>query len=258
MDYAAKRPLIVYLFFPLIVALAAALAAYLLNDSAGPTVVTTEQTIDNSIHTTYNGNDALPQRSISQETVVPSTTPAIEQPQGDEKVTRTLPADVKEVKQEEGDLPTLTLVRPTQKVEPDADRSVPELVNSGGGTNNDPYGLQAYYGLALNLKGSATDFVMGSDAILLYFKLKGGKHKGLFIISATNGLYFSGCEPVYNKPCSFYKIYATHVANTNAPDNPCATRYFSLYGKLKVYPCEGNVHYKVGDGKTEEADEYRF
>ena len=124
--------------------------------------------------------------------------------------------------------------------------------------NGNANGLHDYYGLDINLGGSKVPYTIGSPAILRYFKFGGSKHKGMFAIT-TDGLYYTGSDPVViNQNCIFYKIHAVHGSGWSNEIKPCPGRFFKLYARLSVYPCDGEILYKIGAGGTEKADEYFF
>ncbi len=158
----------------------------------------------------------------------------------------------------QSDIPVLVRVNELEMPETKPDDPKLQLVKDLPDQTN-PNGLHDYYGLDLNLVGRSITYTIGSPAITRYFKLKGSKHKGLFVIT-PDGLYFTSSDPVvYDQSCNFYKIYAVYGGGgSGQTDKPCPGSFFKLYGKLSVYPCDGNIFYKIGNSIIEQADEYKF
>lgn len=152
----------------------------------------------------------------------------------------------------------LQLVDPAKLPAPSPNTPVLKLVTQISNAT-DPNGLSSYYGLDLKLSGTPVVYTIGAPSISRYFKLKGSRHKGMFIISNRPGLYYTGDTAVHGQDCNFYKIYAVYGSGWSDEIKPsCAGKFFTLYSRLKVYPCDGNILYKVGASKVEQADEYKF
>ena len=131
-------------------------------------------------------------------------------------------------------------------------RSTPTTENIGT--------LEANYSVSLNLRGTPQYKVIGSDAILKYFKLNGSHHKGVFIVAADKGIYFTNSDLIKkDQSYAFYLLGMTNDVGWSHEIHPCKP-FCMIPGrpKLYIYSCGDSISYKIANGEVKSADEITF